>query len=86
MTKVITAVTVALFSIGVSAQETKPAKKEKAKAIFLGDYVDRGPDSIKTLEILIEAKRKNPVIVSMRPNTAIRLSPSFFAKMPTNHS
>lgn len=31
MTKVITAVTVALFSIGVSAQETKPAKKEKAK-------------------------------------------------------
>jgi len=31
MTKVITALTVALFSIGVSAQESKPVKKEKAK-------------------------------------------------------
>lgn len=31
MTKFITAVTVALFTIGVSAQETKPAKKEKDK-------------------------------------------------------
>ncbi len=30
MTKVITIITVALFTIGVSAQETKPAK-EKAK-------------------------------------------------------
>jgi len=32
------------------------AKKEDAQSIFLGDYVDRGPDCIKTLEILIEAK------------------------------
>ncbi|WP_163407652.1 hypothetical protein [Flavobacterium ajazii] len=31
MTKVITVVTVALFSIGVSAQQTKPTTKEKAK-------------------------------------------------------
>lgn len=31
MTKVITVVTVALFSIGLTAQETKPVKKEKAK-------------------------------------------------------
>ncbi|WP_394773282.1 hypothetical protein [Flavobacterium sp.] len=31
MTKVITVLTIALFTIGVSAQETKPAKKEKAK-------------------------------------------------------
>jgi serine/threonine protein phosphatase 1 len=46
----------------------KLAKKEKAKAIFLGDYVDRGPDSIKTLEILIEAKRKNPEWIFLRGN------------------
>ncbi|GAA3737174.1 hypothetical protein GCM10022422_20560 [Flavobacterium ginsengisoli] len=31
MTKVITVMTAALFSIGVMAQETKPATKEKAK-------------------------------------------------------
>lgn len=31
MTKVITVLTVTLFSIGVMAQETKPAAKEKAK-------------------------------------------------------
>ncbi|MBZ4036770.1 hypothetical protein K6T82_18515 [Flavobacterium sp. 17A] len=31
MTKVITIVTVALFTIGLNAQETKPVKKDKAK-------------------------------------------------------
>jgi hypothetical protein len=31
MTKVITFLTAAVFSIGVSAQETKPVQKEKAK-------------------------------------------------------
>ena len=31
MTKVITVLTIAMFSIGVSAQETKPTKKEKDK-------------------------------------------------------
>ncbi|WP_281232008.1 hypothetical protein [Flavobacterium gelatinilyticum] len=31
MTKVITIVTIALFSISVSAQNTKPAKKESTK-------------------------------------------------------
>lgn len=31
MTKVITVLTIAVFSIGVSAQETKPTKKEKDK-------------------------------------------------------
>lgn len=31
MTKVITALTVALFTISVSAQDTKPTAKEKAK-------------------------------------------------------
>ncbi|KAF2330195.1 hypothetical protein [Flavobacterium daemonense] len=31
MTKVITIITVALFTIGVNAQDTAPAKKEKAK-------------------------------------------------------
>ncbi|SFD84308.1 MULTISPECIES: hypothetical protein [Flavobacterium] len=31
MTKVITIVTVALFTISVSAQDTKPASKDKAK-------------------------------------------------------
>jgi hypothetical protein len=31
MTKVITILTIALFTIGVQAQDAKPAKKEKAK-------------------------------------------------------
>ena len=44
------------------------AKKESAHAVFLGDYVDRGPDSIKTLEILIGAKKKNPTWVFLRGN------------------
>lgn len=43
-------------------------KRTKAKAIFLGDYVDRGPDSIKTLEVLIEAKKQNPDWIFLRGN------------------
>lgn len=44
------------------------AVTESAQAVFLGDYVDRGPDSIKTLEILIEAKEKYPDWVFLRGN------------------
>jgi serine/threonine protein phosphatase 1 len=44
------------------------AKKEEAIAIFLGDYVDRGPDSIKTLEVLIDAKKQNPTWFFLRGN------------------
>jgi serine/threonine protein phosphatase 1 len=43
-------------------------KKENAKAVFLGDYIDRGPDSIKTLETLIEAKKQNPGWIFLRGN------------------
>lgn len=46
----------------------KLAKEETALAIFLGDYVDRGPDSIKTLEVLINAKKENPDWVFLRGN------------------
>lgn len=44
------------------------ARNENAKAVFLGDYIDRGPDSIKTLEILIEAKKQNPEWIFLRGN------------------
>lgn len=44
------------------------AKTEKARGVFLGDYVDRGPDSIKTLEVLIEAKKQNPDWIFLRGN------------------
>lgn len=46
----------------------KLAKNENALAIFLGDYVDRGPDSIKTLEMLIKAKKDNPDWIFLRGN------------------
>lgn len=46
----------------------KLAKEEKAKTVFLGDYVDRGPDSIKTLQILIRAKKENPDWMFLRGN------------------
>jgi len=44
------------------------SKKENALVVFLGDYVDRGPDSIKTLEVLIEAKKENPEWIFLRGN------------------
>jgi serine/threonine protein phosphatase 1 len=44
------------------------AKEEQAIAVFLGDYVDRGPNSLKTLEILIKAKKDNPDWIFLRGN------------------
>lgn len=44
------------------------AKKLKAKVVFLGDYIDRGPDSIKTLDVLMKVKEENPDWVFLRGN------------------
>jgi len=44
------------------------AKEFNAKAIFLGDYVDRGPSAIQTLRILIEAKQNDPDWIFLRGN------------------
>lgn len=37
-------------------------------AIFLRDYLDRGPDNIKTLQILIRTEKKNPNWIFLRGN------------------
>jgi serine/threonine protein phosphatase 1 len=44
------------------------AEELKARAIFLGDYVDRGPSSAQTLCVLSEAKRAHPDWVFLRGN------------------
>ena len=44
------------------------ANEEKATAVFLGDYIDRGPNSIKTLEILLDAKKLNSDWFFLRGN------------------
>lgn len=44
------------------------SEEMKAQAIFLGDYVDRGPSAVKTLRVLIEAKEKHPDWIFLRGN------------------
>lgn len=44
------------------------AQNNSVQAIFLGDYVDRGSDSMKTLRLLIDAKQANPDWVFLRGN------------------
>jgi serine/threonine protein phosphatase 1 len=44
------------------------AEELKAKAIFLGDYVDRGPSAVKTLRVLIRAKENHPDWIFLRGN------------------
>lgn len=36
--------------------------------VFLGDYVDRGRSSVKTIDLLIEAKKENPSWIFLRGN------------------
>ncbi len=44
------------------------AEELACKAIFLGDYVDRGPASLETLRILIRAKESHPDWIFLRGN------------------
>lgn len=44
------------------------AEEKQAQAIFLGDYVDRGPSALETLRILIEAKENHPDWIFLRGN------------------
>ena len=46
----------------------KLALEKEAIAVFLGDYVDRGPNSMKTLQLIIDAKANNPNWVFLRGN------------------
>lgn len=44
------------------------AEDLKITAIFLGDFVDRGPSALETLRILIEAKQNHPDWIFLRGN------------------
>jgi serine/threonine protein phosphatase 1 len=44
------------------------AEELNAQAVFLGDYVDRGPSAVKTLRALIRAKENHPGWVFLRGN------------------
>jgi serine/threonine protein phosphatase 1 len=40
----------------------------REKLIFLGDYIDRGPDSFEVVEYLIDLKKQHPNIVFLKGN------------------
>ena len=44
------------------------AEELNARAVFLGDYVDRGPSAVKTLRSLIRAKENHPDWLFLRGN------------------
>jgi len=53
-----------------AAAETavKVAEEKNGQAIFLGDYIDRGPSAVKTLRVLILAKQTHPDWIFLRGN------------------
>lgn len=60
------------------------SEKENATAVFLGDYIDRGPYSIKTLECLIEAKKRHTDWIFLRGNHEQMLLDLIFRKHKPN--
>ncbi len=44
------------------------AEELSLRALFLGDYVDRGPSSIETLSLMIKAKQRHPGWTFLRGN------------------
>ncbi len=53
---------------GAAQTAIQIALEYNARAVFLGDYVDRGPDSIGTLRVLMDAKEANPDWLFLRGN------------------
>lgn len=51
-----------------AAKAVEICEEKTAQAIFLGDYVDRGPSAVKTLKVLIEAKKKHPDWIFLKGN------------------
>ncbi len=51
-----------------AAKAVEISEELDAKAIFLGDYVDHGPSAVKTIQVLIEAKKKHPDWIFIRGN------------------
>ena len=50
------------------------AENKNFQTIFLGDYIDRGPDSVQTLVELIKAKKRNPNWIFLKGNHESMLS------------
>jgi serine/threonine protein phosphatase 1 len=51
-----------------AAKAVEIAEEIQAQAIFMGDYIDRGPSAVETLKILIKAKKQNPDWIFLRGN------------------
>jgi serine/threonine protein phosphatase 1 len=45
-----------------------PIDMKRDQLLFIGDYVDRGPSSIKVLDYLIDLKKRSPGIIFLKGN------------------
>jgi len=48
--------------------ERLPYRQGKDRLVFIGDYIDRGPDSAHVLDYLCALKKENPNMVSLMGN------------------
>ena len=45
-----------------------PIDLKKDTLVFIGDYIDRGPQSVEVVDYLIELKRQTPAIIFLKGN------------------
>lgn len=60
--------------LGAAQAAIALAERLAVKAIFLGDYVDRGPDSFGTVELLAEVSKRHPSWVFLLGNHDLMLA------------
>ncbi len=48
--------------------ERLPYRPEHDRLVFIGDYIDRGPESAKVLDYLCRLKRENPRMIALMGN------------------
>lgn len=64
-------------------EKTWPRRAPDARLVFLGDYIDRGPDSRQVVERLIALKAERPETVLLRGNHEDMLLAALEGRMST---
>jgi len=52
----------------VALMDTIPIQMSRDKLVFIGDYIDRGPDSFAVVEYLVKLKTRFPAVVFLKGN------------------
>src|SRR5262249_62282326 len=54
--------------VGLVAQCLRHAGDQPSRFVFIGDYIDRGPDSRAVIDFVMAMQRQSPEVIALRGN------------------